>query len=930
MYLLRDMERKGLLEQIATYTLLMDAEVQNDSKWRLGLVKRTQNALLAWMQEQDPDAPISQALVLNLGQAEAAIRTALRQDSDGEAATLITASILASILECSARDGLAWGDGASLLSKRPTGRNKMEILLRVELPRLVEMGERRIALMTEILDAGRTRLRESGVKGKGCKVELSLNELKALIDRNLFLGAQVHDQDAAIEGAMYAIEKLGVAQVRGGRTVIRQAMGLRLVESAKSRRFSNQDMQELSTHYREKCVQIHIVGLFARWGVRRISEAMRLVLDYFRLSRREFLKRYREALGDDVDTPADPAVVDSIVTSLKDPDQEAIVTAGSDANLLVLAGPGSGKTLTLVHRIAYLVCIRRIPPWRIFVLTFNRMAAELIRRRLRRLIGQDDAAWVRIHTYHALAIRTLGISLDAQVLGDPQASMELDDMIPLATQVIQGEQSILGIDTEQAHEQLLGRVSHLLVDEYQDINLDQYNLVSAITQRVAIEEDARPSIFVVGDDDQNIYAFNGTSTEFIRRFEEEYKADRAVLSSNYRSTANIIDVSQRLIRRNTDRMKRDVTLVVDAARREEPSGQPVRIVSLADGENEVGVLLGQLISWAEAGVPLNRIAVLARRNDVLHALRRACELQKIPVRLVMPGKSPGRLSRVRECVRFLSHLDALGEETVERQMMLDTLDRLRASPRKTRWDCLLARLVETYWAGIGEGAGVPASALRGSLLEALHEAGREFTYGEGVFLATVHASKGLQFDRVLIPSSGWRRGKNANEHAEERRLLYVGMTRARRDVVINAASSHPFGPELAGEGTEKTAPSHAPTPIRIGAMQYEVLSLAEIHLGYAGYFSPGHAIHAALARATAEREVELRAESDRVGIYFENIRIGRLSKRAAKVWMPRLNTIEKATIIAIVKRLASQGTMHQERNQCEEWEVPVLEVRRAL
>jgi ATP-dependent DNA helicase RecQ len=191
----------------------------------------------------------------------------------------------------------------------------------------------------------------------------------------------------------------------------------------------------------------------------------------------------------------------------------------------------------------------------------------------------------------------------------------------------------------------------------------------------------------------------------------------------------------------------------------------------------------------------------------------------------------------------------------------------------------------------------------------------------------VHASKGLEFDRVLIPSSGWLRSGNPADREEERRLLYVAMTRARHEVVINAAVSHPFEAELEGEGMEKTMPSHVPAAIRIGSTKYETLSLGEIHLGYAGYFPSGHAIHAALARAEAESDVQLRKENDRVGIYFESVRIGRLSKRAAAIWLPRLDRVEKTTIIALVKRLASQGTIHPDRIKCPEWEVPVLEVR---
>jgi ATP-dependent DNA helicase RecQ len=935
MRILRDMEQKGLLEQVATYTLCVDVGIKNDSSWRLKVAKRSQEALLEWMQEQDPDAPISQSLTLDLSAAVAAVRAVVRRDLDNEAAQSINARFLEPMLECISRDGLAWGDGANALTKHFTGRNEMEVLLRVDLPRLEEMSARRISLMHVILEAARTRLADNRVKGKSCNVEFSLDELKELIAGDLFLRSQIRDEDAAIEGAMYALEKLGVGTVRGGRTVIRQAMGLRLIESERGRRITNDDMEDLDTYYREKRVQIHIVGLFAKLGTQRISDAMTLVLDYFRLPREEFVKRYRAGLGDDVDTPATPDVVNQIVTRLNDPDQQAIVTSSADANLLVLAGPGSGKTRTLVHRIAHLVRVRRIPPWRIFVLTFNRMAAELIRRRLRELIGQREASQVRVHTYHALALRILGVTLDAQAQNDSGADVDFDQMIPLATRVLEGKQTLLGIDADQAHERLLGRVSHLLVDEYQDINLDQYELVSAVARRVAIEEDARPSIFVVGDDDQNIYAFNGTSTEFIRRFENEYAAKRKILTSNYRSTRNIIDVSQRLIQHNRDRMKGDVVLAVNDARKAQPAGLPVRVVSMRDGQNEIETLVAQLGEWEQADVAMEKAAVLARTNDVLHALRHACELVGIPVRLVMPGNGPGRLVHVRECERFLEHLAALGSESIGYDEARRVIDDLRTGHRKTRWDELLDRLVRTYWAGTGHDGFVPAYDLRGNLVEALHEARREFTYGSGAFLATVHASKGLEFDRVIIPASGWRRGRSEAEREEERRLFYVAITRARNEVLINATDSHPFAAEvIAGSGietnieTKEKGAAFERVPVEIGSTSYETLGPADIHLGYPGYFAPHHRIHAALARVQAEDEVDLREEEGRIGVFSKDgARIGRLSKRASTSWQPRLNTIQTVKIIALVKRTAEQGAMNQDHIQCPEWEFPVLEVR---
>ena len=86
-----------------------------------------------------------------------------------------------------------------------------------------------------------------------------------------------------------------------------------------------------------------------------------------------------------------------------------------------------------------------------------------------------------------------------------------------------------------------------MIDEYQDIGLDQYELISALAGRTLAEEDDKLSLFAVGDDDQNIYAFNGASVEFIRRFEADYGAKPAFLIDNYRSTSHIIAAANAVI-----------------------------------------------------------------------------------------------------------------------------------------------------------------------------------------------------------------------------------------------------------------------------------------------------------------------------------------------------------------------------------------------
>ena len=184
----------------------------------------------------------------------------------------------------------------------------------------------------------------------------------------------------------------------------------------------------------------------------------------------------------------------------------------------MLAGPGSGKTRVLVHRTTYLIRARRENARGILALAYNRHAAVDIRRRLAELIG-DDARDVTVLTCHALAMRLAGASFTGRA-ERPDDEM-FQEVMRRAVELLRGE----GLPPEEADEQrerLLAGFRWILVDEYQDIGPDQYELISALAGRTLEDDAGKLTLFAVGDDDQNIYAFNGASVEFIRRFEADY------------------------------------------------------------------------------------------------------------------------------------------------------------------------------------------------------------------------------------------------------------------------------------------------------------------------------------------------------------------------------------------------------------------------
>ena len=174
------------------------------------------------------------------------------------------------------------------------------------------------------------------------------------------------------------------------------------------------DFAPLKLHYDEQVLQIHVMAEYAAQGLGSMADALGLAMDYFRYGKEEFLRRWLPDREREASRQTTPESWRAIVESLNNPIQRRIVADDREqTNVLVLAGPGSGKTRVLVHRIAYLVRAKRENPRGILALAYNRHAAVEMRRRLADLIG-DDAKGVMVLTCHALAMRLVGASFSGR------------------------------------------------------------------------------------------------------------------------------------------------------------------------------------------------------------------------------------------------------------------------------------------------------------------------------------------------------------------------------------------------------------------------------------------------------------------------------------------------------------------------------------
>ena len=311
-------------------------------------------------------------------------------------------------------------------------------------------------------------------------------------------------------------------------------------------------------------------------------------------------------------------------------------------------------------------------------------------------------------------------------------------------------------------------------------------------------------------------------------------------------------------------------------------------------------------------------ALLARTRAVLEPIRALCEVEGIPVAW---HQDLPPLHRVREIAAFLDTLREAGQRPFKEAQLVRLLPELPSV-----WRGLLERLVAAWSDEAGE-AEVPAGRILEYCYETLAEQRRERSLGEGVLLSTLHGAKGLEFPHVLIADGDWR-SDGASE--EERRLYYVGMTRARETLTLGsmAGGLNPFTNSLAGDWLLRTRTRVEPTPEGIMARRYALLSPADMDLGYAARLTPQNPVHARLAALQTGDELGTRTERDRVLLIDSaDVPVARLSAQACIDWLPRLDDILRIRVVALLRRSREDGSpRYRDGFRTQAWEVPLVEI----
>ena len=938
---LYDLERLGIASNDTALTAFVHTGVERNSRKRFDEAAELETALIAQMREAAPDMGKGDTSPLHLRVAAQTLRDAGVADPLPERLRRILRSI--------ARDGRGEEGGTGSIGMQQRDVETVQVTLRREWSGLEELASRRREGAKRLLDHLLTCL-PPGSRGTDLLAETTLGKLLEAITSDLFLKSR--NPERLLDRALLWLHEQEVIRLHKGLAVFRPAMTIRLAEERRG--FANADFAPLDLHYKGQVLQIHVMAEFAERGLDDMADALHLAIEYFSLKQEDFLRRWLPDRDKETERQTTPESWRAIVESLKNPIQQRIVADDREqTNVLVLAGPGSGKTRVLVHRIAYLVRVRRENPRGILALAYNRHAAVEIRRRLMDLIG-NDARGVTVLTCHALAMRIVGVSFQERErkLLDDGAFREV---LRQAVALLRGE----GLEPEEADDQrerLLAGFRWILVDEYQDIGADQYELISALAGRTLNDEDRKLTLFAVGDDDQNIYAFNGASMEFIRRFEADYGPKPTYLIDNYRSTGHIIAAANALIEPARQRMKTGHPISIDRARtKNPPGGEWSELDSVAQGRVQILPAHRDPISQARVAMTeLQRLAtlssdwdwstcaVIAREWKYLDPVRAFCELHRIPVQ--MGNEEIPSFWHLRETRTLVEWLRGRETRIVGSTDLRGWLDAQAPGP----WNDLLRQALDEHSIETSD-AEMPVD----HFIEWLAEWGRDIRRRQrGLLLLTAHRAKGLEFDHVAVLDGGWDKVDKGEDPDAPRRLYYVAMTRARQTLALvrfqgsrpavgttrpdfvkepeppvysGRLHSLPYAFPNNGSVLHRTSGDLQPETLEL-SRQYRRPSLREVYLSFVGRRHANHPVHRAIAALSPGDQLETRIA--KTGSWELLDRSGMVVGRLAQAFEPPPGTrCRSATVFAVVawSREASEP-QYRDSMKCDAWEVVVPEL----
>ncbi|WP_146066360.1 RecQ family ATP-dependent DNA helicase [Candidatus Venteria ishoeyi] len=361
--LLQDMAQQGFINQGLQLTAFFRAKGRNNAQQLLSQVCSLESAMISVLREQEPDAKEGDWMDLNLRQLSQHL---LERDHAIHPQTLLQ------LLKSLSQDGKGLAGNRGSLSLHYVAQDFYKLHLQRDWNALEQTAKRRQAVAQVLVQHLQHKAQATGEnQRKELLLSFTLDELQQALSNDLALQTQLKDSLAAAERGLLFLHEQGVLNLQQGLAIFRAAMHITIQPEAKGRRYNQSDYGALDHHYGERILQIHVMNEYARLAQKKIQDALNLVAAYFLLDRKNFIQRYFKHDKAMLKRATSAASYHQIVESLQHPVQTSIVAASAEQNMLILAGPGSGKTKTVVHRCAYLLRVLRVAAASILVLCFK-------------------------------------------------------------------------------------------------------------------------------------------------------------------------------------------------------------------------------------------------------------------------------------------------------------------------------------------------------------------------------------------------------------------------------------------------------------------------------------------------------------------------------------------------------------------------------
>ena len=572
-------------------------------------------------------------------------------------------------------------------------------------------------------------------------VQFSVLELKNAYcnDINLFsMSREITLED--IEDTLLFLAKIDSINLEGGFLVLYNALEIQRLELDNKIRYKNEDYKQLNEFYKQKMQQIHIVGEYANMMVRDYDEALQFVNDYFQMDYKQFISKYfKGTRSGEINRNITPAKYKQLFDNLSSVQSE-IINDDLSKYIVVTAGPGSGKTRVLVHKLASLLLLEDVKHEQLLMLTFSRAAATEFKKRLIELIG-NAANFIEIKTFHSYCFDLLG------KIGNLENA---NHIVKTAAEMIKSGEVEVGHITKTV----------VVIDEAQDMDENEFALIKSLMD---INEEMR--VIAVGDDDQNIYEFRGSNSKYLKSFIMDNGAKKYELLENYRSKHNIVDFANAFSATISHRLKSQSIQPVQQI------NGIVKLIKHTSHNLEVPIV-NNIKSTYKSGT----IGVLTNTNE--EALRVMGLLTKEGFRTKLIQANDG--FNLYDLVEFRHFMKFINQE-IKSPIISDEIWELAKNRLQTTYknsECLdicLNLLDEFEQANNRKYKTDLEIFIKESQFEDFYKSGQQ-----EIVISTIHKAKGREFDSVYMLMN-----KVSYDNDENKRKIYVGLTRAKNELYIH-------------------------------------------------------------------------------------------------------------------------------------------------